>query len=113
MLIRKKHLPQKIMLELIQATSVQNWDFDSFFLMSKKFWTSILDPLTRGEFTSAFAKEHSPASVNLMLLRILTTSVPHQDPEDPYVFGPPGSVSLIYLYGYRSGSVSFYQQANK
>jgi hypothetical protein len=33
----------------------------------------------------------------------------HPDPEDLYVFGPPGSASEIYLYG----SGSFHQQAKK
>jgi hypothetical protein len=34
---------------------------------------------------------------------------PDQDPQDPYVFGPPGSRSISTRYG--SGSGSFYNQA--
>ncbi len=44
---------------------------------------------------------------------IVTVSVPDPNPEDPYVYGLPGSrsISIIYLYG--SGSGSFNQQAKK
>jgi hypothetical protein len=36
------------------------------------------------------------------ILCVLLNSVP--DPEDLYVFGPPGSGSVIYSYGSGSGS---------
>jgi hypothetical protein len=36
----------------------------------------------------------------------VTSSVQDPEPQDPYVFGPPGSASgsVIYLYRYGSGS---------
>jgi hypothetical protein len=46
----------------------------------------------------------------LYLLPFLSSVV---DPEDPYVFGPPGSGSVMDLYGSGSGSVSFHQQEEK
>jgi hypothetical protein len=42
------------------------------------------------------------------IFSIVKFSVP-----DPDVFGPPGSGSVIYLHGSRSGFGSFHQQAGK
>ncbi len=43
----------------------------------------------------------------------LAISVADPDPSDPHVFGPPGSGyrSISQMYGYVSGSESFYHQA--
>jgi hypothetical protein len=48
-------------------------------------------------------------TIVLIIVLARTTSVPDLDPPDPYVFGPPGSVSTSQRY--RSGSGSFYHQA--
>jgi hypothetical protein len=43
--------------------------------------------------------------------KILSSNVADPDPQDPYVFGPPGSGSISQKYGSRSRSGSFYHQA--
>ncbi len=40
-------------------------------------------------------------------LLILSNSVGDPDPQDPHVFGPPGSGSISQMYGSGSGSGSF------
>ncbi len=43
--------------------------------------------------------------LQVILLQLLTYSVGDPDPQDPHVFGPPGSGSISRRYG--SGSFSF------
>jgi hypothetical protein len=43
------------------------------------------------------------------MLHVITVAAP--DPQDPYVFGPPGSGSRSISTRYESGSGSFYNQA--
>jgi hypothetical protein len=82
---------------------------------AKKKMTSGMECLRKGAIWKILLTEMfwmSSAIHSWKLLRAPSisaekTSVEDPDPEDPYVFGPPGSVNT--RYGFGPGSGSFYQ----
>ncbi len=63
-------------------------------------------PSTKG--LNGHAPPHATTLYNLILAtRILDSSVGDPDPQDPHVFGPPGSGSISQRYGSGSRSGSF------
>jgi hypothetical protein len=76
--------------------------------------SSSASSLANFDFSSAEQREDGVKRVQLAkiyvlfkfreIFKMVKTSVADPDPEDPYVFGPPGYGSVSQRYGSRSGS---------